>query len=102
MSCQLFNETMTDVFKPVREQIDEMQRLCDRRDPLSIVKRIIARDDVWPPHRAYRMWDSNGDLTIYCNRGIIDSLPRRPGQTLYGSFYGYQFGIPIVYEEVDV
>lgn len=40
-----FAATMGDAFKPVWEQIDEMQRLCDRRDPV-IVERIVARDDV--------------------------------------------------------
>jgi hypothetical protein len=97
MMNEEFAVMMVDALKPVREQIIEMQRLCDRRDPM-IVKRIVARDDV-PPRRAYRMWDAAGELTIYLNRGMIDSLPRRPGQTLEGMFYGYGFGIPIVYEE---
>lgn len=92
-----FAGVMTDAFRPVLEQIDEVRRLCERRDPV-IVKLLVARDDV-PRRRAYRMWDTRGELTVYVSWRLIDALWRRPGQTLEGTFYGYPFSIPVVYEE---
>lgn len=96
---QEFATLMVDAFKPVKQQIDEIQRLYEKRDPVDIVHHIVARDDI-PATYAYRMWNTDGQLVLYVNRGIMDRLPKRPGQTLHGIFCGHPFGIPIFYEEV--
>jgi hypothetical protein len=95
----VFATQMMDAFKPVLKQIDDMQRLLKKPDnPVGIVHHIVARDDI-PPIAAYRMWNTDGQLVIYINRGVLDRPPKRPGQQLDGIFYGYKFSIPIVYEE---
>jgi hypothetical protein len=43
---QEFATLMVDAFKPVKQQIDEIQRLYEKRDPVDIVHHIVARDGV--------------------------------------------------------
>jgi hypothetical protein len=71
-----------------------MREWGERIKRLPPVPRAILTDQAVPFGRAYRQWDTNGDLWVYANPGEVADLPRRIARTTWPGDMPL-FGIPV-------
>jgi hypothetical protein len=80
--------------------VDDVRAMLDTVNALRPCPSRIMASHAVPYGRAYRQWNTRGELLLWVNRGLIADLPRRPadrvGVLTGAGALGFTAGIPVV------